>query len=196
MKHPKTKRSMRGRTLVLLLTILSLTQVAPAQVEPPVANPPAKHTPAPTDVNTLDGIIAALYGSISGGKDVRRDWDRFRGLFHENARMTALTPRRNGTVVCGSFSPQEYIDKSGPFLLANGFHEKEVDRQQQTFHKLVHVWSTYEGRHDPKDEKPLVKGINSIQAYHDGSRWWILHISWCPEDLAHPVPAEFDRNKK
>ena len=40
------------------------------------------------DVGTIDAIIDAYYGIISGEKGVERDWDRFKTLFAPNARSS------------------------------------------------------------------------------------------------------------
>jgi hypothetical protein len=53
------------------------------------------------------------------------------------------------------------------------------------------VWSTYESRHDPNDPKPFMRGINSIQLFHDGTRWWIVSIYWQQEGPEHPVPEKY-----
>ena len=39
------------------------------------------------DLSTPEKTVAALYDVISGGKGVKRDWDRFKSLFKEEGRM-------------------------------------------------------------------------------------------------------------
>jgi hypothetical protein len=41
------------------------------------------------------------------------------------------------------------------------------------------------------DPKPFVRGINSIQLFYEGSRWWIVSIYWQPESPEHPVPENY-----
>lgn len=48
------------------------------------------------DVKSLDGIIRALYASISGEKGVPRDWDRFRVLFAPDARLIPTSQNQEG----------------------------------------------------------------------------------------------------
>jgi hypothetical protein len=38
-----------------------------------------------------------------------------------------------------------------------------------------------------------MRGINSIQLFHDGSRWWIVTIYWQQESLVDPIPAKYVR---
>jgi hypothetical protein len=50
------------------------------------------------------------------------------------------------------------------------------------------VFSTYESRHAPGDAKPFQRGINSIQLYNDGQRWWIVNLLWRAEGDKNPLP--------
>ena len=50
------------------------------------------------DVASLDNILTALYASISGEKGEARDWDRFRYLFTEEARLIATGKNKEGEV--------------------------------------------------------------------------------------------------
>jgi hypothetical protein len=36
-----------------------------------------------------------------------------------------------------------------------------------------------------------MRGINSIQLFNDGKRWWILSIYWQHESKQHPLPKEY-----
>jgi len=42
------------------------------------------------------------------------------------------------------------------------------------------VFSTYESRSAPSDAKSFQRGINSIELYNDGQRWWIASLLWRP----------------
>jgi len=144
------------------------------------------------DVATMDTTLAALYESISGGAGVQRDWDRFRNLFHPEARLiptgrAQATGLHNATV----FSPDGYIERAEGFLMQNGFFEKEIARKTIMFGNIVHVFSTYEGRNKQEDEKPFLRGINSIQLLNDNKRWWIITVYWQAETPQNPLPAEF-----
>ncbi len=48
------------------------------------------------ETKTIDGIIHALYDSISGPADQKRDLKRFRSLFIEDARLIRTTPDEDG----------------------------------------------------------------------------------------------------
>jgi hypothetical protein len=78
-----------------------------------------------------------------------------------------------------------------PYFAEQGFYETEVARRTEQFGHIAHAWSTYESRHHPDDPEPFVRGINSIQLFHDGSRWWIVSIYWQQESTEHAIPQEY-----
>jgi hypothetical protein len=160
---------------------------AAAQQEP--ARPAAK----PADVESVDAIVKALYDVISGPAGQKRDWDRMRSLFHADAKLLPMVRGR------GAYSGMRllpltvdaYVQRSGPMLEGQGFFEQEIARTVQTFGDVAHVWSTYEARRAQNDEKPFLRGINSIQLVRTGGRWHVLHVLWEQEQDAGPIPAEY-----
>jgi hypothetical protein len=59
----------------------------------------------------------------------------------------------------------------------------------QTFGNITQVFSSYGSRHAP-GEKPFTRGINSMQLFYDGSRWWVLSILWDEESASNPLPGD------
>ena len=159
----------------------------------------------PADVESIEAIIAAAYDSISGPAGKKRDWDRMRSLFIAGARLipTAKDAGKHDVDLAtgrvrptGGLAPQlldvdAYIARVEPFFATTGFYEKEVARRIEQFGQIAHVWSTYESRHDPNDAEPFMRGINSIQLFNDGSRWWILSIYWQHESPQHAIPERY-----
>jgi hypothetical protein len=147
----------------------------------------------PRDVESIDAIIAAAYDVISGSAEQKRDWNRERSLFYPGARImpTASVPGRNDV----ELEPQmldveKYIARAEP-ILQQGFYETEIARRTEQFGRIAHVWSTYESRHDPSDPKPFMRGINSIQLFDDGNRWWIVNIYWQQASAEHEIPQKY-----
>jgi len=175
--------------LSILATAVFLSVAAPvaAQTPPPLPVPAA----APADVATPEAIVAALYDVISGDAGVARDWDRFRALFHPTARLMPSGLNAQGVGVVRSVTPDGYITLAEPVLVGQGFHEREIARRSERFGRIVHVWTTYESLHSLSDDQPFARGINSIQLFHDGSRWWILSVYWQGESPAEPIPADY-----
>ncbi|HYR23226.1 MAG TPA: hypothetical protein VEP30_09940 [Chthoniobacterales bacterium] len=148
----------------------------------------------PSDVASLGAIIAATYDVISGPAGKKRDWERERSLFYPGARLipTAVEAGRNDVDLAPLILDVEgYIARVEPFFEKNGFYEKEVARRVEQFGQIAHVWSTYESRHDPNDAEPFMRGINSIQLFNDGKRWWILSIYWQHQGPRHAIPEKY-----
>jgi len=140
------------------------------------------------NVATLDSTIATLYSVISGEKGEARNWELFKHLFRKDAKLIPTGKNKKGETTIRYMSPEDYIKSSGKWLVDNGFHEVEIKRETQTFGNISHVLSTYESYKSKDDEKPFIRGINSIQLFNDGKRWWIINIYWMQESDKHPIP--------
>ena len=148
----------------------------------------------PADVESIDAIIRATYDVISGPAGKKRDWERERSLFYPGARLipTATVPGRNDVDLAPLILDVEgYIARVEPLFAKEGFYEMEVARRVEQFGHIAQVWSTYESRHDLKDPEPFMRGINSIQLFNDGTRWWILSIYWQHESSRDPLPEKY-----
>ncbi|MBC8063896.1 MAG: hypothetical protein H7Y17_03640 [Chlorobia bacterium] len=142
-------------------------------------------------MESADAIIKAVYNVISGPAGEKRNWDRMRSLFTEDARMVAINPTPAGPTRRRHMTVEDYIKLAGPNLEGQGFFEKEVARRTEQFGSLVHVWSTYEARAKADDAKPMMRGINSMQLWNDGKRWWVLSIVWQAEDPKNLLPDKY-----
>jgi len=148
----------------------------------------------PADVESIDAIIAATYDVISGAAGKQRDWDRERSLFYQGARLmtTAAVAGRNDVELAPQILDVEgYIARVEPLFEKSGFYETEIARRVESFGSIAHVWSTYESRRDPGDPEPFMRGINSIQLFNDGKRWWVLSIYWQHESTQQPLPKKY-----
>lgn len=147
-----------------------------------------------SEVNSIDGIIKAAYDGISGPAGRKRDWERQRALFWPGARLipTVLAAGCNDVDLAPQVLDVDgYIARVEAFFATSGFYEKEIARKVEQFGTIAHVWSTYESRHNPADPEPFMRGINSIQLFHDGTRWWIVNIYWQHENALSPIPAKY-----
>lgn len=142
-------------------------------------------------VKTIDSTIKTLYKVISGEKGEARNWDLFKYLLHKNAKLIPSGNNRQGVVGVRYMTADEYIGTSGKWLLENGFFENEIGRRIDRFGNIAQVFSTYESFKSAKDKKPFMRGINSIQLFNDGKRWWILNIFWQGETKNHPIPKKY-----
>src|SRR5213080_1852746 len=146
----------------------------------------------PADVASIDAIIAAAYDSISGPAGQKRDWERERSLYYPGARLIPTAkPGTNSDLAPQMLDVDGFIARVEPYFAEHGFFEKEIARRTEQFGQIAHVWSTYESRHKNDDPKPFMRGINSIQLFYDGGRWWIVTVYWQQESPEHPIPERY-----
>jgi hypothetical protein len=170
-------------TILLSATVSAQTTPAPSHVDVPTIHP------RPVDVGSLDGVIAAYYDVISGPAGQPRQWSRDRTLYIPDIRFVSMSQSKEGKPVARTMTHQQFVDASDKGL-QGGFYEKEVHRETQRFGNIAHVFSTYESR--TKTGGPIIaRGINSIQAFWDGKRWWITNAIWDEERPGNPMPSEY-----
>ncbi len=147
-------------------------------------------TPAnPAEVATIDGIIAALYDVISGPAGQPRNWSRMKTLLTPDVRLIATNPDKAGHPNIRSISFQDYVDRFSVSVLRQPFYERELHRQTRQFGNIAQLFSSYETTRDGKKEV-VARGINAIQLYYDGHRWWIASIIWDTDRPGNPMPKE------
>ena len=167
------------------LALAALLVTAPIQAR-------AQSAPAarPADVASPDAIIKALYETISGPAGQPRDWDRFRSLLIPGARLIPSMRRTPEATTPVVWSGEDYIAGAGPGLEKSGFFERELHRTTEAFGAVLHAFSTYDSRRTP-DGEPFARGINSVQLYNDGTRWWVVTIFWDAETADKPIPGKY-----
>ena len=195
-----------GFCLVGLVLKAGAQQPAPAAPAPPplvgtlAAHPDRPAAKNPSDLDTVDHLVASLYEVISGAAGKPRNWDRFRSLFLPDGRLGVIRPEtpatkdapaRKGDVVF--LTPELYVQRDDPYFKANGFFERSIANRVEVFGNLVQVWSTYESRHAEQDRQPFARGINSIQIVNAQGRFWIASILWDEERAGLALPEKYLR---
>jgi len=146
-----------------------------------------------SDVSSLDNIVEAIYDVISGPKDVQIDLKRWNNLFVEGAILAPTGKNQSGAYQIRVVNPQQFMEmfwNNG--MRPQAFYEIETDRATDTFGSVTQIFSTYESRSDPSDVKAFQRGINSMQLYNDGSRWWVVSIFWDSERADQKIPQRYD----
>jgi hypothetical protein len=179
--------------VVAMLVFGVFTIVSPAQA------PRGKHAshvyvptiaPRPDDVASIDGVIKAYYEVISGEAGQPRQWARDRTLYIPDLRFVSMAEDKQGRPVARIATHQQYVDQTDPMVMHEGFFEKEIHRVTERFGNIAHVFSTYESR--LKSNGPVIaRGINSIELFWDGQRWWIANAIWDDERSDNPIPAQY-----
>jgi len=148
--------------------------------------------PYEEDVESLDAIVNAIYAVVSGPAGPR-DWDRERFLLHPEARMMRGLPPAapaGGPPTPGLqiLTGEQFIEYAGPRLSAEDFYEYETGREEFRFGRWVHVVSAFASTR-ALDQPPFARGINSIQLWFDGGRWWVMGVMWDWAADDNPVPS-------
>jgi hypothetical protein len=178
------------KKILLLLLVFPMSFIGQSQIKKTVDNkePEKDYT---ENVLTIDSTINSLYAVISGEKKEKRDWALFKFLFYPDAKLIASGKNDEGKPQVKYMKPEEYIKSSGKWLVENGFFENEIYRNVDAFGTMAHVFSTYESFQSKKDETPFMRGINSIQLFNDGKRWWIVNVYWSQESKRNLIPEEY-----
>jgi len=175
--------------LSLALLPLAAGSVLSGQTQP-------KHVEVPTiaarpaDVSSIDGIMKAFYEVISGPKGQPRQWSRDRTLYISDVRFVAMSEDEHGKPIAQIASHQQFVDYADPELAGKGFFEKEIHRHTQRFGNIAHVFSSYESRRTA-DGPVIARGINSVELFWDGKRWWIACNTWDDERTDNPLPKKY-----
>jgi preprotein translocase subunit YajC len=188
----KTKTHALAVMMVMAFIILTASPALAAPQRRAAKKPHVrvdKIAPRAEDVSTLGGIIAAFYEVISGPAGSTRQWSRDRTLYIPDIKFVAVEERK-GKPFARIVSHQEYVDESNDGMVRGGFFEREIHRVTQAFGNITHVFSTYESRQTAAGPV-IARGINSIELYFDGARWWITAAQWQDESKQQPILKEF-----
>lgn len=179
---------MKNLIFLFILTFVPVFNAMAQTTETKEANP--------ADVASIDSIMKAVYDVISGDAGKPRDWERFRTLFHKDARLIPSGKNPNTNVVgATALTPEQYIERASPRMAKEGFFEREVAKRIEIYGNIAHVFSTYESFHSLSDKKPFMRGINSFQLLNDGKRWWVVTIFWQGETADNPIPKKYLKSK-
>ncbi|WKK76961.1 hypothetical protein QYS49_06895 [Marivirga salinae] len=145
------------------------------------------------DVQSIESIMTALTEVISGSADEERDWERFKYLFSENAKLIPTQKSESGDVAYNYWTPQEYVDMYKKNRGGTAFYEQELYRITESFGNIAHCFSTYAVR---TEENGAIerRGINSIQLLKAKDRWYIMNVFWSNESDEEKLPQKYLSN--
>jgi hypothetical protein len=147
----------------------------------------AQQSPACPTSKTLPELIKALDDAISGPAD--KDRTCLRALFRPGATLTALMVDKNGILKPTVFTVEDWIERV-KVRGSTALYERQVKFSSDTYGSIAQLWSTYEIRDTPEGAAK-VRGINSIQAIHDGDDWKVAEILWQAESPSTPIPEKY-----
>jgi hypothetical protein len=184
------------RSLLVALLLLSLLPSCTHDV-PPSGLPTVERasvrvdaaSPRPEDVASIDGLMRAFYEVVNVAPEAPRQWSRDRTLYVPWIRFVSIGKSENGKPDVDVWNHQQLVDETEP-LVKSGFREREIFRGVRRYGNIAHVDSTYETVVGTGEKVRRARGVNSIEMYFDGGRWWIASVTWQSEDAEHPIPPE------
>ncbi|HMI83089.1 MAG TPA: hypothetical protein VK550_03290 [Polyangiaceae bacterium] len=168
------------------LVTLALALSACARTPPPGPKIPVQ-APIQEDASTIDGLVRAYYEVVNVAPREPRQWGRDRTLYSPWIRFVALGESPSDRAKVQVWTHDELVAATEP-LIEKGFREREIHRSMRRYGAMAHVDSTYETETGPEHRRS--RGLNSLDLYFDGHRWWIASAMWQGEDKEHPLPAE------
>ena len=142
------------------------------------------------DVSDIDSIVKALYESITFKEGKAPDMDRMQLLFLMDSTFIRVSELRVDKMNREGFvsSFKKMIEEG----LLKSFHESEISRKTLRYGRIAQVFSSYRKEMKNKDGLKLkCRGINSMQLFYDGKRWWISSILWMDETENNIIPKKF-----
>lgn len=168
------------------IALVNVLLLVAACAHSPESTTPSVHVETvpvnPEDVSTIDGVMRAFYEVVNVAPDAPRQWARDRTLYAPWIHFVAIGSKL--TV----FDHPSFVEQAEP-LMREGFREPELRRIVHRYGNIAHVASSYELLRR-SDGSRHSRGVNYIQLYFDGQRWWIASVVWQDEDAAHPLPPE------
>jgi hypothetical protein len=125
------------------------------------------------NVGTLDGIIKAYYDVVTIKKGEKIIYERDSLLHIAGVRVGSAGIDAKGNPILQYTSLREFHRQSDAYMEKNGFWEHETVRSVQHIQNIYHVWSSYVSAYTPGG-KTIAQGVNSIELFFDGKRFWIL----------------------
>jgi hypothetical protein len=129
-------------------------------------------------------LVTAIDSAVSGPANGSRAC--LRQVMLPDARLSPVSKAADGSFGPHVLTVDGWIDavaKRG----SEPFYERQVKVEKQQYGHIAHLWCSYELRSTPEG-KATMRGVNSIQAVYDGTRWRVIAILWEPETSAGTAP--------
>ncbi|NYF80914.1 hypothetical protein [Granulicella arctica] len=160
--------------------------------QPALSSHPEWPKANPADVDTIEHTVRAFYSAISTSAGGKLDRNRLRSLFVPDGRIvSSREPRSDRAADVVFLSPDAYANLSDAATVREGFFDRNLASQIETFGVTAHVYSTYESRSHPEDAKPMARGIKSFELLNSANRWYIVQMYWDSERPGNPIPDRY-----
>ena len=137
-------------------------------------------------MDDLDSIIKAMYESVCYERGGHPDWETDERIFAPGARMVRIND--DGVFAFDLTSYRRDFERMIDSGEMPSFWEGELWRETRQFDNVAHVLSAYETRRTRAGEV-VNRGVNSIQLFRRGDRWWISAMIWRREGRDVKIPT-------
>jgi len=151
---------------------------------------PQKPPPGKEPFQTAEGLVTALYESVTFEAGSTPDWDHVRSMFIDEAVIVLRTSRQDTTV----FSVEGFVGDFVTFIERadagrTGFSERIIRTRPMVFGDIAHVLVLYEAS-IPGSLRPPQQGVDSFSLIRKHGRWWIAAVTNEIPTPDRPVPLE------
>lgn len=129
-----------------------------------------------SDFSSLDEIVQALYDSITFKENSRPDFDLYRTMFIPTAQFIRVSP--DGVMNLDLEGFIAFFEERIASGAIKSFYEAEISRKTNTFKNIAQVYSAYRKAYNSDNPTEFTEGVNCMQLYFDGERWWVTSIVW------------------
>lgn len=129
--------------------------------------------------------IESFFTAISGGIGEKRDLKHILSHFHDDARYWFAQDQGEDMSAVTVKSRESLKDALEPWE-ERGFFERIISAESNIYGRLAHVLVAYEIT-GPNRPEP-VRGLDSVQMFHDGEKWLILSMYWQSQWEGLPRP--------
>jgi hypothetical protein len=160
------------------------------------ATEPRTETTAPVQAGAaraVDGLITALYASVSFGPGGGPDWEAFDGLVRADAIFVQAArgerPVQRMSMADFRADWDEFLARPG--VRESGFIEDVVRYETRVWGHQAHAFVVFRPRVGDGTDRPEVLGVDSLELVCEDGRWWVAAITTQFETAERRVPARF-----
>lgn len=149
----------------------------------------AIQNPAAAQNASIDSVVSELYESISFTEDKAPDFETFKSMFVDGARLISVKDTTSYVLTPDDYEQSMSQQRESGKIIA--FEEKELQRRTEQYGNILHIFSTYQTYLETPEGTDSARGVNSIQLMKKEGDWKVTSLIWYEEDDANPLPEKY-----
>jgi hypothetical protein len=122
----------------------------------------------------IKDVLEKFYSIISGRKEDKRKWEKFREMFVPDASLSIFSKDSQ----LNTLSVEKYIERLEEFLSENDFFESSEILNYNIVGNIAQIKSIYKAKRSKEDSDIIKEGTNFIQFVREENRWKIINMLW------------------